>query len=203
MTIYTVIFNNYDTLKDPRFIDPNVRYVCYSNTPQVSDVWEIIHVDMTEVKDQRKLKILQYQDLDDWTVYIDASIEIKASVYSFAYQWEEDFTVLQHRGRNCIYTEADAVLSLEKDSPEVVHEQIEKYQYERYPRQAGMIQTGLLMRRRNPAVDKFCKAWWKEVRDHSVRDQLSFNYIAWKQAKGYDIIPFTTFEQCFRLHGHG
>jgi len=157
------------------------------------------------------LKILGYQDIEDnHTVYIDASIEIKASVYTFAYQWEEDFTLLQHRGRDCIYREADAVISMGKDKIDIVYNQIGAYAKDRFPEHAGLIQTGLLMRRRNKKVDKLCNAWWKEVEKHSKRDQLSFNYVAWKQRNEYNLykdlnirtVPRTIFSGCFILHGH-
>lgn len=203
MIVYTVIMDDYDTLKDPRFIDEGCRYVCFTNTPKESDVWEIVHVDLKEVKDQRRLKIIGYQDFEDQhSVYIDASIEIKGSVYVFAQQWDYDLTLLQHRGRTCIYQEADAVLSLEKDNPQIVWSQMDRYVKDKFPKNSGMIQTGLLMRRRTEELDAFCDAWWAEVEKGSKRDQLSFNYVAWKQKKEYDIVPYTTFDQCFKLYGH-
>ena len=158
---------------------------------------------MTQVKDQRKLKILGYQNLaDNYTMYIDASIEIKGSVFVFAAQWEYDLTLLQHRGRDCIYQEANAVVSWKKDEPKIVYEQIGKYAKEKFPHHAGLIQTGLIIRRRNKELDDFMDAWWAEVEKHSKRDQLSFNYVAWKRKKEYDIIPMNVFSNGFVLHGH-
>jgi len=204
MIVYTVIFDDYDSLKEPRYVDPNCKYICYSNTPKESDVWEYKYADLKSVKDQRRLKILGYQDFDDnVSLYIDASIEIKASVNTFAEQWYEDLTMLQHRGRDCIYQEAKAVVDMAKDSSMTVQVQMMNYKRQNFPEHEGMIQSGMIIRRRNKQLDTFCNLWWREVSRFSKRDQLSFNYVAWKLGKDYGVVPYSMFQQCFQLYGHG
>ena len=47
MIVYTVITNDYDTLRDPRVVTPGWRYVCFSDQPIESDVWEFHKIGST------------------------------------------------------------------------------------------------------------------------------------------------------------
>ena len=50
-----------------------------------------------------------------------------------------------------------------------------------------MIQSGILFRKHNNKnVIEFQEKWWNEVLTKSKRDQLSFNYIKWKNPKLID-----------------
>ena len=41
---YTVITNNYDTLKDPLVVSKDWRYVCFSDRGFKSKVWELLFI---------------------------------------------------------------------------------------------------------------------------------------------------------------
>jgi len=42
LVIYTAIIGNYDTLKDPEYIDENCDYVCFTDNRELkSDIWQI------------------------------------------------------------------------------------------------------------------------------------------------------------------
>jgi hypothetical protein len=83
--------------------------------------------------------------------------------------------------RDCVYKEAKAVISLGKDDTELVENQMDKYFEDGYPKSNGLIVSGLILRRHNEAdVKKTMELWWEELKHGSKRDQLSFNYSAWK-----------------------
>ena len=209
MIVYTIIYNNYDNLKEPTVVDPDCEYIVFSNTPQKSKVWKWMEVGMSEIKDQRKIKITgptnrvssAYSIKDN--LYIDASILIRCKPSIFCAQLEGDLVMLQHRGRDCIYKEGAAVLDYGKEEPEIVKEQLDKYRDEGYPECYGLIQTGWMLRRFNQDVADFSFAWWEEVKTHSKRDQLSFNYVAWKLNKEYEVLDNHIFRRGFRLFTHG
>ena len=48
-----------------------------------------------------------------------------------------------------IYEEAKACISLGKDSREVIREQINRYRSEGYPKNIGMVETGIMLRKHN------------------------------------------------------
>ena len=54
----------------------------------------------------------------------------------------------------------------------------------------GMTASGVLVRRNTKANAKFNEAWWTEVNNGSVRDQLSFGYVSWKLDFVYEQMPF-------------
>ena len=45
---YTVLFGDYEELKEPTIISDGWRYVCFTDQPLKSDVWEIVTVKITE-----------------------------------------------------------------------------------------------------------------------------------------------------------
>jgi hypothetical protein len=52
-----------------------------------------------------------------------------------------------------------------------------------------LVETSVLLRRNTAAVRRFNEAWWEEVEKGSCRDQISFNYVAWKLNQTYGHIP--------------
>ena len=68
-----------------------------------------------------------------------------------------------------------------KDNPHVIKKQLDKYATLGYPAQNGLITGMVILRRHNEqdCIDTM-EDWWTEIKYGSKRDQLSFNYVAWK-----------------------
>ena len=66
---------------------------------------------------------------------------------------------------------------------------MERYRILRYPGNAGLI-TGMVILRRHNESDciKVMEDWWTEIKYNSKRDQLSFNYCAWKNDLKFNYI---------------
>ena len=65
--------------------------------------------------------------------------------------------------------------------PKTIQNQIKGYENEGMPKDLGMLQSGILFRKHNKEnIIKFQEQWWHEIKNKSIRDQLSFNYIKWK-----------------------
>ena len=85
-----------------------------------------------------------------------------------------------------------------KDKPEFIKKQIEKYKKEDYPRDNGMLIAMELVRRHNEMdVVKTMEHWWKEIENHSRRDQISFNYVAWKNKLKFNYIYKDSIENVY------
>jgi hypothetical protein len=90
--------------------------------------------------------------------------------------------------RNCIYWEASTILNLGvknggnyKDNPELIQRQMERYKKEGYPKDNGLVVQMEVLRRHNEQdVIDAMEDQWVELKYNSKREQLSFNYIAWK-----------------------
>ena len=98
--------------------------------------------------------------------------------------------------RNCPYDEAQTIFELGeqnmkrtpdrgilnyKDNPFVIEKQMNRYASLGFPKGKGLI-TGMVILRRHNEKDciETMEDWWTEIKYNSKRDQLSFNYCAWK-----------------------
>ena len=67
---------------------------------------------------------------------------------------------------------------------------MERYIKEGYPSNNGLITSPIIFRKHN---EKDCietmEEWWTEIKHNSRRDQLSFNYVAWKTDFKFNYIP--------------
>ena len=68
-----------------------------------------------------------------------------------------------------------------KDDPYLIQKQMTKYSMVGFPKDNGLI-TGMVILRRHNEKDciETMEDWWTEIKYGSKRDQLSFNYCAWK-----------------------
>ena len=188
VVVYTAIFGDYDTLKDPyRYFSQGIDYICFTNQNIESDIWKVIKVPLwnnNPIKTARMYKILPHKYLSEYdvSIWVDANILIKGDLMELIIYNKYDFYCYSHYAvigtyRDCVYEEAKIVLYLEKDIPEKVYKQMTKYYNERYPKNNGLYITTILIRNHNNvSVIDAMNRWWKEVMDGSHRDQLSINY---------------------------
>ena len=89
--------------------------------------------------------------------------------------------VPQHPSRVGVFEEVNAILGFQKDTFENMRPQIERYQKEGLPQNTGLLQSRILVRKHNEQdCIKLMEDWFSEIKNGSHRDQISFNYAAWK-----------------------
>lgn len=189
---YTCITRRYDSLKDPLVVSPEIDYVVFTDDEVSSKIWKKHSIPkelnyLSDIKKQRIIKICPHRYLPEYdiSVWIDGSFQIIGDLKKFVEEYDLRKSPLYtriHPSRNCIYDEAEACKALHKDLASTIDAQVGRYREEGYPRKIGMAETGVLLRKHN---DFNCKmldnAWAQELLLNSCRDQLSFNYVAWKQ----------------------
>ncbi len=90
---------------------------------------------------------------------------------------------------DCIYTEAKFLIYCNAVHNNEIKRQIDKYKSEGFPEHFGMREFTIIARKHNDAeLIGFMEQWWKEVNEHTMRDQISFPYILWKNNKTIDYI---------------
>jgi len=205
MVVYTAIIGAYDTLKDPTVIDDGVRYVCFTDQPDVkSKVWEIHQIDYDDSISPalltRKFKLLPhcFFPKTKTSVWADASLQIRGSIKSLLsnYQSTSNLLFFPHQERFCIYDEAAiCVLGFVKKMKESIYPQMMKYLSEGFPYNYGLLCGGFMARNHNDAaVKKAMEDWYMEVERFSPRDQLSLPYVLWKHHLDYDLIPYDIYD---------
>ena len=188
--IYTAVTNNYDSYIQQPYIK-NCKFVYFTdNIEQFKNVEtsaEIIEIPdrlkyLSPVKQQRYIKTHPHEFFKeyDYSIWIDGNMEVLTDPISLI---DKNYIIEipRHPYRNCIYNEAEACIRLKKDSKEIIEKQIKEYKDLNYPKNQGLVQTNIIIRKHN---DKKCiklmEDWWKEIEEHSCRDQLSFNFVLWK-----------------------
>ena len=179
--IYTCIIGGYDTLQE---ITTKHQAICFTDTDIKSATWEIVKIKL-EPKIFRKVKICPHLFLPkhDRNVWIDGNCvfdDIDKIIEPM-----NGFNILKHWKRNCVYAEAVRCIETGKDKEEIIMKQINKYYHENYPFNNGMVESSVMVRDNTEVNKKFGKLWWSQVRRYSVRDQISFNYVAWKTGLHY------------------
>ena len=141
---------------------------------------------MPQVKKQRFVKINPHLLLSeyDMSIWVDGNVTLKGDLNKFVKNViTSDCSVYvpKHPQRDCIYAEANAVVKMGKDKSDITRPQMERYRKEGFPERYGLLQSNIMLRKHNKLdCIKLMEDWFKELKDGSHRDQLSFNYASWK-----------------------
>src|SRR5699024_2059302 len=175
--VYTAITEGYDDLKMPYSISDRCHYVCFTDDPSIqgNGLWEIKpfpNPELDQVRKCRQLKILPHIYFPEYqySIWIDGNIQITADIdeliETYFDQSDQGFFSFAHPWRDCIYDEAEAVIENRK----------------------GIEENNVIQSKHTPEVNQIMEQWWEEVKTHSRRDQLSFNYVAWKNDFEYGLL---------------
>lgn len=224
IAVYTCITGNYDTLLEISEKSDKIDYICFTDNKNLkSSTWKIRYLSEVDsggilsdslpfVKKQRLIKILSHRFLFEYdiTLWIDANIKIQHDIYDFITSFDLNACPIytnKHPTRKCIYQESVAVVKLRKDKYENFRNQILRYKNERFPANFGLAETNLILRdNRNLKNSLLELKWAKEILQGSHRDQLSFNYVIWKNNLAYNHLNikyrFTGENDLFHLVKH-
>lgn len=186
--LFTAIFNYYDELAPIN--QPGWDCICFTDNPDMTaQGWRIVRMEPYD-KIFRHIKTCPHLFLPnhDLSVWIDGNLTPKISLDQIA-KGKTDYTLMQHPERKCLYREAERCIQLGKDDAATINAQMERYRRDKYPAKNGLVATGVIIRP-GSAYERFGEAWWDEIRDGSVRDQLSFNYVAWRHKLRFAMFPF-------------
>lgn len=180
--IYTAIIGNYEELKEPDFITPGWKYVCFTDQPFKSNTWEIrpIEPGPQPQRKAREIKILFHNYVQaDQIIWADGSFRIYANLDTF---WNKhfnlDFSAPSHPLRQCVYQEAQICIKNKRGPEEEITPQIQHYAKIGIPPRNGLIGSGILLRKASPECISLCEDWHEEVKQWSTRDQLAFANIS-------------------------
>lgn len=195
LTVYTAIFGDYDTLKEPLFTHKNIKFVCFSDKKHDSKIWDVRVFPIVESdarRESRKYKILSHKYIGKgMSLWIDGSSQLLKNPipYILLFLKNHDFILTKH-WRNCVYDEAKRCISVGKGNPEKIREQVKRYQKENYPENNGLVDSTVIARRMTQKVINVENDWWNELKKGCVRDQVSFSYVAWKNKLQYGLFEY-------------
>jgi|TARA_B110000483_G_C17913401_1_gene433989 hypothetical protein len=205
IVVYTTIIGGYDTLNEPLVKPDGVDFICFTDRDIKSDVWEIrkvlpLYEDNTRTA--RKYKVLPHRWFPNYdiSIWLDGNKVIEGDILTYVnYLRDSDIALFDHMKcfdkRNCVYQEAMAIFSLGqepgkvfKDNPHTIKSQMDRYIADGYPQNNGLSFTCGIVRYHNRIIQTM-EDWWTEIKHGSKRDQLSFDYAAWKNKLKFVYLP--------------
>lgn len=219
--VYTVILGGYDKIKSFNkqkgydfylFTDNILLYKNITTNWTIMIIPENIkNLKLTVVKKQRFIKLHPHLFFKEYniSIYIDASLKIRKNLDEFLLRIMSPkyyIYTLEHPERNSIFKEIKKVLYYKKENKSIGNLIYKRYKKEKFPDDKGLIESCILIRIHN---DKKCikimNKWFYEIERYSHRDQLSFNYINWKNnisikyiSKNYALKYFKNYSNHFK-----
>lgn len=212
LAVYTAVFGGIGDRLYAAPEVPGVVYYAFVDSPRTWNCaqWQLLPPAFRcgdPRRQARQHKLLSHWLFPDaeYSVWVDGAMTPAVSPRRLVakYLQEHDLATFRHSRRDCIYLEMAACVSLKKDDYATMRDQVDHYRRQGYPPHNGLVETGVLLRRHTPAIRDFNEAWWAEVENHSVRDQLSFNYVCRQLGTTYRELDGTIFtSKEFRLRHH-
>jgi hypothetical protein len=168
--VYTVIFSPYDDLKDPVVITPGWQYLCFTDQPFQSKVWEILPCSAINPRLESKFyKILNHPAQK--SIYIDGSFIINCNLNAFYEKhYAGKLSIMKHPYRNCVYEEINACESQKRDNPERLSDAREFLKRIGVKPHSGLSASGIILRN----GERVFTNYWHAVLSVSSRDQISW-----------------------------
>lgn len=208
LAVYTAIIGKYDNLLKQNSISKYCDYFCITDNRDIkSNIWKIIYVDKNDygLNDIENTKVARYIKTHphiffknyQHSLWIDSNIIIEREISEWIYKYlknDDSSLVHLHPDRFTLNQEVKEVIDAKKDSIDNITKQIENYRKDGFNCDTnGLIMTNVIYRKNTREVNEFNELWWNQIKNYSKRDQLSFNYSAWKTELKYstcDLDPF-------------
>lgn len=206
--VYTAIFGQYDKPRSPTAVSPTTSYFCLTDNTSwtTAEPYKFIphpkHGDDRRTARFYKINSHLVFPMADITVWHGGNVQLECTPEQLIDTLgDADIATLVHNQRDCLYDEAEMCQTWKLDDRDLLQAQVDRYRQEGMPEHYGLYATFLLVRRTSPTVMQFNKAWWQEVEQNSVRDQVSFPYICWKMGIEPKIIPGDIYSgECYKRH---
>ena len=194
MTVFTAIFGNYDYLKEPLVVTPGWQYICFTDQPLTSKVWEIRQITPDDARlAAKEVKITPHHfGIESPSIYIDGSFIINCDLNKFYAKHNGSISFSRNPFRKCAYEEIGACLRNKRDSYSALMEHKARLLKLGVKKNNGMAASGVIMRS-GREWEPFCDLWMSEYILGCNRDQ-----VAWAAANHYMREAVSWFEFDYR-----
>jgi alkaline ceramidase TOD1/glycosyltransferase MUCI70-like protein len=187
LIVYTAVFGLTDPLSEPAAV-AGARFVCFTDQTIKSKRWEIVQMDRQEAptRTARTLKLSPHHLFPeaDASLWMDACFTLKTPVGALLDEYLQPITTFRHKDRTRIVEEAHQIAKLGKAKPITTFRQLSAYQSEGFDTVDNPMQelscNGVILRRHNEKVAAFNELWTRQIEQHTLRDQMSADYVAWR-----------------------
>lgn len=208
--VYTAIIGDYDPLYSNSCERlENWDYICFTDNANLkSDFWRIVYVEnngetaLDNIKLARYFKTNSQKYLSSYKniLWVDARIAIIENLNEYLNHLNDnDIVLIKHPDAESIEDEFERVLHGKLEKLELVDVIKERYSNHGYHYNNGLILSGVLLYKNNEKTFKFFNEWWNEIKYYSHRDQLSANFVLWKNPElKYSLLTLDDMKKCFK-----
>jgi hypothetical protein len=167
-TLYQVVTNGYDKPLKPK-VCKHIDHLIVGGATLIEEgaIWN------------RCIKIRDYPKRNEYAVYMDGNMSVKMHPCMF-HGWVEtvmekaDLAICKHPHRKCAYVEIEACLGRKKITAEQAKEAHEILNTSRLPKNFGLWECGIIIRRTGVAwVEELERRWFSWIENSGIhRDQL-------------------------------
>ena len=201
VAVYTSIFGGYDTVLEPLYVSDLCDYyiITDQDIPEES-VWKKIDPHsipgfdkMDNYHKSKYCKLMPHVLFPEYeySVWIDGNVQIVADIIPLIDRLDDSHVMGTFKNplHDCIYTEKNYLIYKNAVNYDAINTQIGMYEKEGFPKHFGMREFSIIVRKHN---DKLCESlmeqWWKQVNTYTMRDQISFPYLLWKNQLSIDYV---------------
>lgn len=161
----------------------------------VRPIWDvkIVKAPYGARRTARYYKALAHQHFPDAdvTIWLDGNVRLLIPAARAVKSWlkSSNLATFDHPDRDCLYQEAEFCARSRKGSPMRLETQTASYRKDGIPEGWGLAETKCVIRRNAPQIAELNELWWQQIKEHSVRDQISLPYCCWKLGLRWRVIP--------------
>lgn len=181
-------------------VTTGANFNAYVDGPISSNIWvqrAACRNFVSSRRNSRIHKILIHQYIDsEYSLWMDANVALRVPAEQLIDEWlsDHDIAMFKHRIRDCIYNEAEVCSNLMLDDPELIREQADAYMSRGFPKNVGLGEASVILRRHTRSIEAFNNAWWSEYSRYAVRDQISLMVAARETSTAINLVTPTKFD---------
>lgn len=200
IAVYTSIFGNYDRLIEPLYKSDYCDYFAITDQPiPAGSIWNRLDCSgiegFNELDNYHKAKYCKmfphvlfpnYK----YSIWVDGNVQIVADLMPLIDRIDKAaMATFENPKHDCIYTEARYNICQNNARIGELEKQISIYKEEGFPPQFGMREFSIIARQnQNLEMQHLMEQWWEQVNKYTMRDQISFPYVLWKNGLSIDYI---------------
>ncbi len=201
VAVYTSIFGESDIIHEPLYKSDKCDYYAITDQNLSTDsFWKKLDCSgipgFSEYDGYHKSKFCKlfphilFPEYD-YSIWVDGNAQIVADLYPLIDQLDDSHVMgsFENPLHDCIYTEKNYIIYIDAANTKAIENQIKTYKKAGFPPKYGMREFSILMRRHSDKkLQDLMNQWWEHCNKYTMRDQISFPFILWKNGLDIDYI---------------
>ena len=193
IVVYTALFGNYDSVREPQMKPENIDYVLLTDQsfPE-NTLWQRCRQESLLPEELRSDPVLcnrwckmhPHLLFPEYTysIYIDSNIWVFSDLTPVAAGLDRyPVAMFRHKKRDCVYEEVQACIDQKKADPASLRRHEKTIREHGIPPKWGLLEASIIARKHmDPACISLMDAWWEAFRTNSRRDQISLIDVLWQ-----------------------